>query len=308
MENIIDNFFKSIDYISIINKMECSVDKIIKDVLLSQSNIDSNYLVYQDYNTICYLIKEQMYNDIFYIHTKDKIYYNTICLNKVILEKINSLNDIQVVNHRITIFATNALQIAKKILMLKVYNLNLEFTIEEFKKRILGQIINTQIQYRSLLEKYSMSVIEEEYIMEEYVDRCVFSIIDNSVTKQIHILLNNILAKINYSKADKKTVYMIYEEIDCIRNLILQKYFFLYYPKLYLSEYPDTIFYNTAISIIQFMKERVDNRLHYYNIDFNLNDMTEFKEACANFAIEFELEFSELKEYIINENNGNEEY
>ena len=56
------------------------------------------------------------------------------------------------------------------------------------------------------------------------------------------------------------------------------------------------------------MKERVDNRLHYYNIDFNLNDMTEFKEACANFAIEFELEFSELKEYIINENNGNEEY
>ena len=88
MENIIDNFFKSIDYISIINKMECSVDKIIKDVLLSQSNIDSNYLVYQDYNTICYLIKEQMYNDIFYIHTKDKIYHNPICLNKVILEKI----------------------------------------------------------------------------------------------------------------------------------------------------------------------------------------------------------------------------
>ena len=41
MENIMDNFFKSIDYISIINKMECSVDKIIKDVLLSQSNIDS---------------------------------------------------------------------------------------------------------------------------------------------------------------------------------------------------------------------------------------------------------------------------
>ena len=56
------------------------------------------------------------------------------------------------------------------------------------------------------------------------------------------------------------------------------------------------------------MKERIDNRLHYYNIDFNLNDMIEFKEACANFAIEFELEFSELKEYIINENNGNEEY
>ena len=60
--------------------------------------------------------------------------------------------------------------------------------------------------------------------------------------------------------------------------------------------------------MIQFMKERIDNRLHYYNIDFNLNDMIEFKEACANFAIEFELEFSELKEYIINENNGNEEY